>query len=242
MTPLRRSFHALLLACALLALGCGKKEEPVAMAPPPAEEPVPEPACLQEALAPFPWPDVPGPTAQRVLVRDLFQPEPATLGDLLSHLRGLLTAAGYPPPPVMGAGCNGFALILEGERIRPDGRRLGFEQWGQAAGVSVAEILRQLFTAAPGMYRMIVVVVSTERPRATGQTMSAQDLQALAAEGASALPAPMARLPYGPDYEVRALVYEFLKDDATAAQVPPDGRVPAIAHLRQAGLLPPGTR
>lgn len=204
---------------------------------------MPPPApCLQAALAPFPWPDVPRPTAQRVIVRDVFQPAPPTLGALLAQLRRQLADAGYPPPPVLGAGCNGFALVLEGEKIRPDGRRLGFEQWGQTSRVSVAEILRQLFTAAPGMYRMIVVVVSTERPRTTGAPLSARDLEALAAQGASDLPAAMAALPFNAGYEVRALVYEFVKDADGAAQVPPDGRVPVVAHLRQAGLLPRETR
>ena len=231
MSSMRLTCHALLIVLSILATGC--------YAPmPPAPAPMRAPRCLQEALAPFPWPDVPRPTAQRVLVRDLFQPAPPTLGALLAQLRRQVVAAGYPAPPVLGAGCNGFALVLEGEKIRPDGRRLGFEQWGQTSGVSVAEILRQLFTAAPGMYRMIVVVVSTERTRVTYEEISAQQLEALAVQGASELPAAMAPLPFDPSYEVRALVYEFVKDDYTAAQVPPDGRVPVVAHLRQAGLLP----
>lgn len=258
---MRPTCHALLIVVSILATGCEKKEAPdppAASTPPtpmpepapvgtpatmprraPVEPPAPARRCLQEALASFPWPDVPRPTAQRVLVRDLFQPAPPpTLGALLAQLRRQVVAAGYPAPPVLGAGCNGFALVLEGEKIRPDGRRLGFEHWGQTSGVSVAEILRQLFTAAPGMYRMIVVVVSTERARVTGEAISAQDLAALGAQGSSELPAAMAALPFDPSYEVRALVYEFVKDVDTAAQVPPDGRVPVVAHLRQAGLLP----
>ncbi len=201
-------------------------------------QPPPRPACLQEGLAPFPWPQVPTPTAQRVIVRDLLQPAPADLGAVVQLLRSQVRAAGYPPPPVVGAGCNGFALILEGERIGSDGRRLGFEQWGQTSTVRVADILRQLFTAAPGVYRMIVVVVSTQRPLPTGQPLSASALRDLAGQGASGLPAAMARLPFDEGYEVRALVYEFAKDQQGASQVPPDGRVPVTAHLQQAGLLP----
>ncbi len=200
--------------------------------------PGPSPSCLQETLAQFPWPNVPRPTAQRLLVRELFQPAPPTLGALLVMLREQLAGAGYPPPGVLGAGCNGYALVLEAERIRPDGRRLGFEQWGQTSGVSLAEIFRQLFTAAPGMYRMIVVVVSTERAQTTEERFSARDLEALAEQGASQLPAAMAALPLDLSYEVRALVYEFVKDDTSAGQVPPNGRIPVVTHLSQAGLLP----
>jgi hypothetical protein len=128
-------------------------------------------------------------------------------------------------------------MILEGERIRTDGRRIGFQKWGQTSSIDAGEILRQLLTAAPGMYRIIVVVVSTQRPVALPAPMSAETLDSLVASGASALPAQMAALPFVEGYEVRALVYEFIKGRQGAEQVAPNGRVSVVAHLQQAGLL-----
>jgi len=199
---------------------------------------IPVAACLQTSLAQFPWPKVPKPTAQRVIVRDLLQPLPADLGAVVGLLRTKLRAAGYPPPPVVGAGCNGFAMILEGERIRPNGRRIGFQKWGQTSSVDAGEILRRLLTAAPGMYRIIVVVVSTEQPVTMPSKISAEALDSLVATGTSLLPSQMARLPFVEGYEVRALVYEFVKHSQGAEQVAPNGRVSVVAHLQQAGLLP----
>lgn len=198
--------------------------------------------CLQESLAPFPWPRVPEPTAMRLIHRDELKPAPATLGDVLQLLQSAVAAAGYPRPPVLGAGCNGFALILEGERIRMDGRRIGFIDLDQSGALSIGAILRQLFTAEPGLYRMIAVVVSTDRPQRSGESMSARELRAMAAAGSSGLPAPLAALDFTPGYEVRALVYEFMKEAAEVGQVPPTGRVSAVTHLKQAGLLPAGAR
>ena len=249
-----RMAAAFLLACATWLAGCATAPLPPPPPPPPA--PAPDrpssppvharpddgPPCLQGALAPFPWPDTPPPTASRLIVRDYLSPVPATLGGLLGTLRRELAAAGYPLPGVLGAGCNGFALVLEGERVNPDGSRAAFQEWNQRTHFTLAEVLHQLWTAEPGYYRMIVLVAATERPRYAGAPLSAHALAELADQGAEELPPAMAALPFSSDYELRALVYEFVRDNQGAAQVPPDGRIPVVTHLKSAGLLPSGVQ
>lgn len=181
---------------------------------------------------------MPRPTAQRVIDRQYLQPTPQTLGELVSHLKQQLGSAGYPLPTVLGAGCDGFAMILEGERIAPDGRRIGFQQFGQSTKLSIVDVLKQLWTAAPGFYRMIVLVVARDRPDVTDEPITAQQLTDLGAQGSSGLPAEMAAMRFSPAYEVRALVYEFVRDGSGASQVDPSGRIGIVAHLKNAGLLP----
>lgn len=214
--------------------------------PPPVVATTPGPrVCVQTSLPQFPWPQVPQPTSQQPIGRDQFSSVPANLGGLLDQLRSQLKTRfkkDYVSPVVVGAGCNGFALILNGERIDPGGRHLKWQDMGQGGSMEAGELLRRLLTAAPGMYRKIVVVVSTEQPIVTNQSLSSEALSKLAAVGASGLPPALAGIPFSGDYEIRALVYEFVKRGDKAQQVPPTGRVNVVTHLQQVGLLPETAR
>jgi hypothetical protein len=163
---------------------------------------------------------------------------PSTLGHLLRYLRLRLVAAGYPAPAVLGAGCNGFALILEGERIRPDGSRIGFEEWQWGRRLGFIEIIDKLMRGEPGFFRMITLVAAQEKPLPGGRPISAQELRRLLMLGSSGLPAGMEDIPFDDRYELYALVYEFEKDaKGVSGQVEPTGRISIVAHLRASGLL-----
>ena len=213
-------------------------------------------ACFERLLDRFPWPEVPSPTNQRVIVKEVlrdaeplplhasggaavaFPNGPRTLGQLLQHLRSRLDRAGYPAPPVLGAGCNGFALILEGESVRADGSRIAFEQWNQSKGLGLIDILDKLFRGEPGFYRMIVIVASSEKPVEGGGPITADALRRLLTLGSSGLPVGMEGIPFDERYELYALVYEFEKTAASSpTQVVPAGRIPMQTHLRAAGLV-----
>jgi hypothetical protein len=233
---------------------------PPNQAPTSADQPIRaegrEGECFERALDRFPWPKVPRPTNQRVIVKDYLKstdpsegpsadqlagryPDgPRKLGQLLVLLRHRLVMAGYPAPPVLGAGCNGFALILEGERIRLDGTRIGFEQWNQGKRLGLIEILEKLMQGQPGFFRMIVLVASNERPVEGGDPITAEELRRMLMLGASGLPVGMQDIPFDGKYELYALVYEFetgTKD--SPAQIAPTGRIPILSHLRAAGLV-----
>lgn len=145
---------------------------------------------------------------------------------------------------MLGAGCNGFAMVLDLERLRPDGRRVpgvdGFAGPGQRTQFSIAEVLQELWTAKPGYFRMIVLVVSDEKPlEKVGPAASAGKLSSLAAEAVETLPPALSRRAFGERYVVRALVYEFDRAASTANPRlrPPRGRLPPFSHLQQAGLI-----
>ena len=207
--------------------------------------------CAASVLPPFAWPDAPRATStisldRRYLLRD--GSPPRTLGEVRDRLDRGIRAAGYRLPGVLGAGCNGFAMVLDLERLRPDGRRVpgvdGFAAPGQRTQFSIAEVLEELWTAKPGFFRMIVLVVSDEKPlEHKGTAASAGQLSELAASAQETLPPALSRRPFNERYVVRALVYEFDRGagPANAKLRPPQGRLQPFSHLRQAGLISDAT-
>ncbi|MEO8279813.1 MAG: hypothetical protein ABI564_08990 [Ideonella sp.] len=166
-----------------------------------------------------------------------------SLLDVGRRLSGAIASAGYHQSTYLGAGCNGFAIILDLEHIDADGTRKrgadGFAPPGQQPDFSLASFLVQLFHAPPGYYRQIVFVVSDEARGAAAAPPSESALRRLAEDGASALPPAYARIPLGWQFKVIAAVYEFRKgaENGDAQFIPPNGRLGAAVHLIKARLL-----
>jgi hypothetical protein len=221
--------------------------------PPPARaSPSPSPltrsasGCASADLAPFPWPDPPQPSVTAVVpLHLLFGPgaRATTLADVAARLEGAIGRAGYLQSNYLGAGCDGFAIVLDLERIAADGTRnggtAGFAPPGQDEGFSLTGYIRRLFYAPPGHYRQIVFVVSDQRMARTAAPATEAQLRAIARDGTSSLPAGFASVAYTPRHVVLVLIYEFEKGPrgGDANLVPPDGRLGATVHLRKARLF-----
>lgn len=206
--------------------------------------------CKASGLPEAPWPP-PQPTNTSRVHRGYFLPSgvsaPTTMGAFLDRMRERIRSAGYVVPPVLGAGCFGFAMVLQMERLEADGQRVpgrdGFTGPGQRTSFDLAEVLRQLFLAQPGFYRVILLVVTDER---LGRFSAQQNVEAYMRElgrlGTDELPGSMASRDFGGTYEVHALIYEFerrnrAEADGVSRAIPPSGRLPALVHLEMAGLL-----
>lgn len=165
-----------------------------------------------------------------------------TLAAVAARLAGAIAAAGYLQPKFLGAGCHGFAIVLDLEHIEADGTRksgtAGFAPPSQEEGFSLASFIKRLFYAPPGLYRQIVLVVSEQRMAQPAPPPSEAQLRAITQDGASALPAAFDKLPFTPQHEVVALIYEFEKGagDGDARVIPPEGRLGATVHLRKARI------
>jgi hypothetical protein len=215
--------------------------------PPPPEKPgvKAEASCPARDLASFPWPNPPTPSDSALIPPYLLWPaggEGKTLLDVARRLEGSIAAAGYLEPRYLGAGCNGFAIMLDLEQIEADGARkpgaAGFAPSTGEPGYTLAGYLKRLFYAPPGYYRQIVFVVSDQGIAATTPAPSPGELRAIARDGSAALPPGFGALPFTWKYRVVALVYEFQKGpaDGDARQIPPTGRLRAPQHLKKAHL------
>jgi hypothetical protein len=214
-----------------------------AVRPPP--QPAPRP-CAAAELAPFPWPTPPQPTITTIIPPYLlFGPESKTptLAAVAARLEGAIERAGYKEPKYLGAGCDGFAIVLDLEHIAADGTRIGgaagFAPPSQEEVFSLAAYIKRLFYAPPGHYRQIVLLVSDQRMAdATAPATEAQ-LREIAKDGVSALPSAFSDLPFSNRDVVQALIYEFEKGprEGDATLSPPEGRLGATVHLQKARLF-----
>jgi hypothetical protein len=201
--------------------------------------------CTARSLPEFPWPFPPRATDQILVPRRYIQTDGVplkTLGDVLQLLEARIVAAGYRYPGVLGAGCNGFAIVLDVERIYEDGSRYagadGFAGPGQHAKFTIFDVIRRLLLARPGFFRVIVLVVSDQPPTGYSSEQSLGDLRARAALAREAAPVTLRQVALTDSYEIRALVYEFEKplSAESATLTKPLGRLPAHSHLAQARL------
>lgn len=196
-------------------------------------------------MAPFPWPNPPQPSVSTLIPPYLLfgnDTRARTLSDVAARLDGSIAGAGYLQPRYLGAGCDGFAIVLDLERITADGARqpgtAGFAPPGQEEGFSLTSYIKRLFYAPPGHYRQIVFVVSDQRMAQVTAPPTEAQLRAIARDGTSSLPSAFAAVSYTARHDVAALIYEFEKGprDGDAKVVPPNGRLGATVHLKKARL------
>jgi hypothetical protein len=229
-----------------------RSASPAPPPPQPAARPSPRTAasparrCAAADLAPFPWPSPPQPSVTAIVPPYLlFGPESkaTTLAAVAARLEGAIARAGYQQPKYLGAGCDGFAIVLDLEHIDTDGARMrgsaGFAPPSQDEMFSLAAYVKRLFYAPPGEYRQIVLVVSEERMAQAIALPTEAQLRAIARDGVSALPTDFSGLPYTSRHVVQALIYEFEKGqrDGDAKLIPPEGRLGATVHLEKARLF-----
>ena len=165
-----------------------------------------------------------------------------TLADVSRRLSGSIAEAGYLEWIYLGAGCNGFAIVLDLEHIEADGTRkpgtAGFGPSSQKQGFRLSDYIRRLFYAPPGYYRQIVFVVSDEGMAETIAPPTESGLRSMTRDGISALPPGFAEVPYTWKHKVMALIYEFEKgpNQGETDLIQPPSRLGATVHLKKAKL------
>lgn len=213
--------------------------EPSQPSPPSAEESARDSSDV--GFPNFPWPP-PRPSEQlrlprgRVLAAIGGNP---SLYDVGQHLTAALDRTGYSEHSFYRAP-KGFALISRLERIENDGRpapgTFRYMPPGQEP-FSLTNYLSGLFVAPVGYYRLIVFVATDAPIVATGDRIDQREANDLLREGADRLPPDFRRMPFGPDHEITALIYEFQKTgQASRLQLLDQGRLGARVHLDQSGL------
>jgi hypothetical protein len=194
----------------------------------------------------FPLP-APKPSAQAPIPRALLQhaggDASMRLGDVSARLSDALDAAGYEHSlrPTQG----GFAMLTRIERINSDGSPVAQGRFSVTMTTAdqrpftLGGYLRALFTANPGYYRVIAIVVSNHLVTSGNATPVASTLNGWVRSGAQRLPGSIAALPYGADYTTTAFIYEFSVSgaDSTVKQLDPSPLL-GREHLEKAGVWP----
>jgi hypothetical protein len=175
------------------------------------------PAAAASTLRKFPC-TPPTPSSSTILDRPLWRgARYELLGDVAGRLRRALTVAGYDEATYYRT-CGGFVLATRVERTLGDGKpdpRDRFPSAGAepSGGVfDLGRVLRALFVAEPGRFRLIVFVLTNQAIQFSDAPFSETQARALVASGALELDRSMALGQLDEtDDDLYVLIYEFEK-------------------------------
>jgi hypothetical protein len=167
-----------------------------------------------------------------------------TLADVNDTLEKALTKAGYVEKSYYQVP-DGFALVTRLEKINEDGSPKPEEvRWVGAKEkqriFSISDYLKQLFTANPGYYRIIVFIVTSQAFSQDGeQTVSREEAMNWLTEGNVQLPDSIAKKNYTKQHKCTALVYQFERPNSAAQEtiLLTPSSVPATSHLTRSGIF-----
>jgi hypothetical protein len=211
-------------------------------APPTCEAPLPGVPGVQIPF--FPWPP-PKPSAFVKIPRNLLvlgKWEGQTkVGDAAARLEIAFDKAGYGEK-TWYAVPGGFALASRLEQFNPDGTSKNEpDRWSahiKAPKIfGLKDVIRALFTAQEGRYRVIVFIVTNQPFSAADKTVSAEEAREWVQEGAFNLPQTIKEVDYTPEYYCEALIYEFdqlARDNPAVLKVPSE--LQGETHLRKAKI------
>lgn len=188
----------------------------------------------------FPSPP-PAASASYVLRRDLFNPD-GTLGEASERILSALDRQGYVEHSFFSTAADGIALVTRLERMKEDGSPADEnDRWvspemttSKAAPQDVLDLLRGLFYAQSGHYRIIVFIfreLSFSQSPAPPTEKDARDWLRI---GLNVLPADVASQKFG-NRACTALIYEFESDGTVVRAV--ESRLTGRRHLVKAGII-----
>jgi hypothetical protein len=162
-------------------------------------------------------------------------------GDVDRALLRALDATGYAERRYFAVP-KGFALVTRIERFSDDGQSApDATRWllsdPPRERFTVTDYLRALFSAAPGRFRVIVLVVTPATFSTSGEAPTRDAALGWLGSGLNALPEKVARLPWRPETQCTALICEFEKPPGGDAKLKLPGQVPPDRHLDRSRLL-----
>lgn len=202
----------------------------------------PAPDVITAEIPRFPFPP-PKPSAKMVLPAKLVHKAGTreSLLDVGQRLDSALDIAGYVERSYFAVP-QGFAIATRLEQFDADGTPLPPpNRWSAAVAqprvFSISSYMKALFSAHPGHFRVVVLVV-TSKSFSTNDKVEVSRDQALSwvSTGGVKLPKVYGQFAYTDDYACTALVYEFekLPDDDPVLK---DPGLDARTHLEKAKLM-----
>ena len=200
-------------------------------------------AVGQPALPEFPWPP-PRWTSRYVIPSGLVVASPTqTVGNMFDLIKAALARAKIEDWSVYDVDRgDGLAIVTRLESIEHDGRsKQGPTRWDTRSSATspskLSEYLRGLFTARPGHYRVIVLILTTRPVVPASEVPTASGMQGLAKGGAGAPPLGVWETTLTPSFRCEALIYEFIRPspDDSVRWIDVSQLMPT-QHLAGAGL------
>lgn len=133
-------------------------------------------------------------------------------------------------------------MVTRLEQINPDGTpKEGLERWlievSPLREFSLSAYIKALFTANPGLYRIIVFIITPHPLYQKERSVSRDEATAWLSEGSNKLPKSVHEQAYSNEYNCTALIYEFERPSyANEAHVKIPGRLSGTTHLLKAKL------
>ena len=176
-----------------------------------------------------------------IVPKDHLRAKGETLGDIETVLRNALLSEGYSDISCFAVP-EGFALVTRVEKITADGTALpGVERWATerwpGGALSLLSRLREFFFLEPGLFRIMVFVVTPQSFVQRTEEISREEAAGWIADGANRLPAEVSTRHAGPDVTTTLLVYEFAQPRKEApATLQSPGRHSGREHLEKSGI------
>lgn len=170
-----------------------------------------------------------------------------TLGSVAQKIGAAFAHKGYPyrfmSIPNENGVPEGFAVVTQLEQYEEDGRAtenpsLRWTELPQAEQFSLSlNYFKKLLFPRPAHLRIFAVLVTQQAYASNGKRVSKEAAKAWADQGLNRLPKTIAQKPFGADYNVDVLVYEFEVPETThrASQQCPC-HLDARRHLQASGL------
>jgi hypothetical protein len=136
---------------------------------------------------------------------------------------------------------RGFAIATQIEHIDRDGKpKPGNERWQRKPlppDLTLTNLLKVLFDAKPGFYRIIVFAVTDTKIEPQGEPLTQNAGEAVLHKGWLSLPSEIAKLPYTESYVCAGLIYEFERRGYNDATRPVSFGPPAQTQLIDAHIF-----
>lgn len=216
--------------------GFENAREPASIAPP-----IPETTPWAMQLPAFPWPP-PRSSAFEVIPAGLVtnQGEITLLRDVNKKLIQALAASGYVERSYYAVP-DGFALVTRLEQINPDGTPKEHGRWSieveSLHSFSLTEYLEALFFADPGLFRVIVFVVTPHPFSQSEANIDRDEALTWLTEGLNTLPSSVATQEYTDRFSTTALIYVFEQLGSEDASLKTPGELTGRIHLDRSGFL-----
>ena len=206
-----------------------------------AVEAAPTPALDDDLKFPeFPWP--PPEASASVEITELVKESRGKitkLGDVDNKLRRAFEASGYVEKSYFAVP-DGFALVTRLEQINPDGTPKDPGRWSlerePLRNFSLREYLRALFFADPGLFRVVVFIVTPHPFSQSDKVIERDEAIDWLRVGLNRLPSSVASQEYTDEFRATALIYQFENPETREPRLSPS-HLTGRDHLVGSGFL-----